>query len=134
MRANRRRDTGPERRLRAALHGSGLRYRVDPPIRVDGWARAIRPDVAFTGAKVAVFVDGCYWHACPVHYEPSKSNVSYWRAKIARNRKRDSGQVRALSEDGWLVLRFWEHEPVEVCVEHVRRALRDRSATSHTRR
>ena len=104
MRSNRRRDTGPERRLRSALHAAGLRYRVDRPLRVDGWPRRVRPDVVFAGARVAVFVDGCFWHGCPEHQDASKSNVGYWGPKIKSNRERDRGQTAALRVAGWLVL------------------------------
>src|SRR5688572_13651957 len=77
MRANRRRDTGPERRLRSALHAAGLRYRVDHPLRV-GTLRPFRPDIVFTRARVAVWVDGCFWHGCPDHHAASKTNPDYW--------------------------------------------------------
>jgi DNA mismatch endonuclease (patch repair protein) len=113
MRANRRRDTLPELRIRSLLHARGLRYRVDRPIRIDG-ARSIRPDIVFAGARIAVFVDGCYWHGCPEHHQPSRSNVSYWEAKIGGNRERDRRQDRLLAAAGWTVLRVWEHEdPVD---------------------
>ena len=108
MKANRRRDTGPERRLRSILHARGLRFRVDLPIATGG-GRPVRPDIVFTRARLAVFVDGCYWHGCPQHHQPSKSNVTYWRAKIARNRERDRLHNRLLTQAGWTVLR-WEHE------------------------
>src|SRR3954463_12616970 len=99
MRANRRRDRGPERRLRSLLHVTGLRFRVDLPIRLEG-CRPIRPDVVFTRARLAVFMDGCYWHGCPEHYQAAKSNTGYWSAKIARNRDRDREQS-ALLDRGW---------------------------------
>lgn len=109
MKANRRRDTGPERRLRSFLHARGLRFRVDLPIAT-GHGRPVRPDIVFTRARLAVFVDGCYWHGCPRHHQPSKSNVAYWQAKIARNRERDRRNDLRLSRAGWAVLRFWEHD------------------------
>lgn len=109
MRANRRRDTAPERRLRSTLYGQGLRFRVDFPIAIED-ARPIRPDVVFTPVRVAVFVDGCYWHGCPDHHQPSKSNTAYWRAKIARNQERDRLHNQLLAQAGWTVLRIWEHE------------------------
>lgn len=110
MRANRRRDTGPERAVRSLLHASGLRYRVDLPIRV-GQARPVRPDVVFTKARVCCFIDGCWWHGCPDHgRRRTSSNDHYWSAKIARNVERDSEHAAALTAAGWVVLRFWEHE------------------------
>lgn len=91
------------------LHARGLRYRVDKPIPIGG-RRPVRPDIVFTRARIAVFVDGCYWHGCPDHHQPSKSNVSYWRAKIDRNQERDRENDAALKSAGWTVLRFWEHD------------------------
>jgi len=120
MRANRGRDTGPELALRRVLHARGLRYRVDHPLPFD---RRRRADIAFTRAKVAVFVDGCFWHGCPEHGATPRTNTDFWAAKIARNRERDADTVRLLDEAGWAVLRFWEHEPVDGCVERVVRAL-----------
>lgn len=113
MAANRRRDTGPELRLRSALHRVGLRFRVDMPIAVPG-RRPIRPDIAFTGARVAVFVDGCFWHGCPEHGSTPKANSSYWVPKIAKTRQRDAETDELLRDAGWTVIRFWEHtQPAE---------------------
>lgn len=109
MRANRRADTGPERRLRTLLHAQGLRFRVDFSVRVQG-RRPIRPDIVFTRVCLAVFVDGCFWHGCPDHGSRPRINEHYWGPKIARNRERDSEQTEGLTAAGWLVLRFWEHE------------------------
>lgn len=91
MRAIRRRDTQPELRLRSLLHAVGLRFRVDLPIRVDGYPRPIRPDIVFTRLRVAVFWDGCYWHgcadpACGNGPRPDIRNGHYWLPKIAANR------------------------------------------------
>ena len=83
MKANRSRDTGPELRLRSALHRRGWRYRVSPSLKVDG--KRIRPDVAFTRWRIAVFVDGCFWHGCPDHGSTPKSNVDYWEPKLRLN-------------------------------------------------
>lgn len=110
MRANRARDTKPELRLRRELHGRGLRYRVDLPLL--GTRR--RADVAFTRAKIAIFVDGCYWHGCPLHGTSARSNRAFWANKIAVNQARDRDTDARLKAAGWTVLRFWEHEdPVE---------------------
>lgn len=98
----RRRDTKPEMVLRRGLWQSGLRYRVD--LRVEG----ARPDVLFTRQRVAVFVDGCFWHGCPKHYIPPAGNAGYWSAKIERNRARDARNTQALQDAGYRVMRFWE--------------------------
>lgn len=120
MRGNRRRDTQPEMRLRRALHARGHRYRVDyPPL--PGVRR--RADLVFTRRRVAVFVDGCYWHGCPTHGTQPRSNAEYWRAKIARNVERDRETDRLLASAGWRVVRVWEHDPVERAVERVEAAL-----------
>lgn len=105
MRAVRGRDTSPEIALRRSLREHGLRgYRVSP--------RGILgvPDVAYVGLRLAVFVDGCYWHGCPKHCRRPTSNTGYWNQKIEKNIERDSRISAALTEQGWTVLRFWEHE------------------------
>jgi DNA mismatch endonuclease (patch repair protein) len=115
MQANRRRDTGPELAVRSELHRRGFRYRVDHPIRV-GEKRPIRPDVVFGRAKVALFVDGCFWHGCPAHGTlPKETNRGYWIEKIAQNKVRDERHRLLLESDGWVVIRVWAHEePAEV--------------------
>jgi DNA mismatch endonuclease (patch repair protein) len=117
MRANRRRDTSPELAVRRLLHATGLRFRVDLPLR-EGAGRAIRPDIVFTRRRVAIFIDGCFWHGCPEHgRKPGGVNEAYWGAKIARNRERDAEHVARLTAAGWRVMRFWEHdEPAAVAV------------------
>jgi DNA mismatch endonuclease (patch repair protein) len=107
MRANRRRNTAPEMAVRRLVHAAGLRYRVD--------ARPIgslnrRADLVFSRAKVAVFIDGCYWHGCPEHGTKARTNTDYWVPKIARNRERDAETDRLLADAGWQVIRVWEHE------------------------
>jgi DNA mismatch endonuclease (patch repair protein) len=122
MRANRRRDTEPERRVRRRLHAGGLRFRVDLPIPV-GDGRPVRPDIVFTRARLAVFVDGCFWHGCPEHgRRPEVKNRHYWGPKIARNVERDHEHKRALADAGWTVLRFWEHESPEAVALEIQRA------------
>lgn len=106
--ANRRCDTKPERMLRSELHRRGLSFRKDHLVRVVG-ARS-RVDICFTRAKVAVFVDGCFWHACPIHHNPPRRNSEYWGPKFAANVARDRRVDAALKADGWKVLRVWEHE------------------------
>jgi DNA mismatch endonuclease (patch repair protein) len=118
MRANRGRDTGPEVALRAALHGLGLRFRKD--VRLDlSPGRRVRPDIAFPGVRLAVFVDGCYWHGCTEHRSIPASNVRFWTEKIEGTRRRDAMQVDWLEAAGWTVLRIWEHEPLDAAVARV---------------
>ncbi|MGH3471380.1 MAG: very short patch repair endonuclease [Nocardioidaceae bacterium] len=107
MQGNRRRDTQPELALRRTVHALGLRYRVDSrPLA--GLNR--RADLVFTKAKVAVFVDGCYWHGCQDHGTLPTTNAEYWASKIARNVERDKETDSLLFEAGWRCLRVWEHE------------------------
>jgi DNA mismatch endonuclease (patch repair protein) len=117
MKANRRTDTKPELALRAALHARGYRYRKD--FRLDLPRRRVRPDIAFTRRKVAVFVDGCFWHACPDHGSKPKNNDWYWSPKLARNVERDRAADDALAHAGWTVIRLWEHVPLEDAVAAV---------------
>ena len=117
MRSNRRSDTKPEVSLRSLLHRSGLRFRKDYPIRLSS-GRAVRSDIAFTRLRMAVFVDGCFWHSCPEHGTIPKSNQEYWLPKLKENVDRDRATDRDLRSDGWKVLRFWEHvEPEEAKLE-----------------
>lgn len=111
MQGNRSRDTAPELALRRAVHSRGLRYRV-----------AVRPlaavrrtaDLVFPRAKVAIFLDGCYWHGCPAHHRLPRANRSYWAAKIERNRERDRDTDAQLARAGWRTLRIWEHDDPKV--------------------
>lgn len=121
MQANRRRDTKPELALRSALHRAGLRYRRD--LRLDLPGGRVRPDIVFTRRKVAVFVDGCFWHSCPIHGSRPAVNQSYWSPKLARNVERDARDTALLQNAGWIVIRIWEHESSEVALEEVRQAL-----------
>jgi DNA mismatch endonuclease (patch repair protein) len=122
MQANRRRDTRPELALRSALHRAGFRYRCD--FRIDLPGGRVRPDVVFTRKRVAVFVDGCFWHCCPEHGSKPSVNQSYWSPKLARNVERDARNTAWLTEAGWTVVRIWEHEDVVSAMEHVTAALR----------
>jgi DNA mismatch endonuclease (patch repair protein) len=119
MQGNRKRDTGPERALRSALFARGLRYRVDHPIRAAEGVRPIRADVVFTAAKLAVFVDGCFWHGCPEHGTRPTRNSHYWDAKLQRNVERDRRYDALLEDAGWTVLRFWEHEDPEMAAAQI---------------
>jgi DNA mismatch endonuclease (patch repair protein) len=123
MQATRGRDTAPELALRRELHRRGLRYRVDMPV-VPGLRR--RADIVFTRARVAVFVDGCYWHGCPQHATFAKSNAEFWAAKIAANQARDADTGRRLRQAGWTVVRVWEHDTAEAAADQVQAALRRR--------
>jgi DNA mismatch endonuclease (patch repair protein) len=124
--ANRRTGTKPEVRLRSALHRSGHRYRKDHLLRV-GTVR-VRPDVVFTRWKVAVFVDGCFWHGCPDHQHIPKSNREYWVPKLAANVERDQRVGAALTDSGWVVVRIWEHDDVDHTVAVVEDVLRGQRA------
>jgi DNA mismatch endonuclease (patch repair protein) len=112
MQSNRPKNTGPELAVRSALHRAGLRFRIHyRPLR--GIKREV--DIAFTGPRVAVFVDGCFWHGCPLHATRPATNVEWWATKLDGNIGRDRLTDEALTKAGWLVLRFWEHvAPAEV--------------------
>ncbi|MFF0135866.1 very short patch repair endonuclease [Streptomyces sp. NPDC005227] len=117
MSQQRSRNTEVEMVLRRALHGAGLRYRVHRrPLK--GMRR--EADILFGPAKVAVFVDGCYWHGCPEHATWPKRNADFWRTKIEGNRRRDRDTDSRLSEAGWLAVRVWEHEEALVAAARVR--------------
>ena len=118
MRSNRRSDTKPEISLRSLLHQSGLRFRKDYPIRLaDG--KAVHADIAFTRPRLAVFVDGCFWHGCPEHGTTPKSNQEYWVPKLKQNVQRDRTVDSRLRAAGWRVLRFWEHVDPEAAKAEV---------------
>jgi DNA mismatch endonuclease, patch repair protein len=125
MQANRRANTKPEVVLRSALHRLGYRYRKD--LRLDLGGVKVRPDIVFTARKVAVFVDGCFWHVCPEHGRQPTTNEWYWTPKLRRNMERDAKVNAALVEAGWQVVRLWEHEPLPSAVEAVVAALIHRS-------
>lgn len=115
------RDTGPEMVLRKKLHRRGLRYRVNAALPGMGRRRA---DVLFTSAKVAVFVDGCFWHRCPLHGVAPKSNAAWWDSKLGENVARDLDTNEHLISLGWTVLRFWEHGDMEVAADRVHDVLK----------
>lgn len=123
MKGNRRRDTAPEMAVRRIVHARGLRYRVD--------ARPVallnrRADLVFSRVKVAVFIDGCFWHGCPDHHTVAKTNARYWAEKVANNRRRDLDTSERLLEAGWLVLRFWEHQAASEVAEAIVGAVGER--------
>ncbi len=124
----RNRDTAPEMALRSELHRRGLRFRVD---RVPAPGVKSRADLVLGPAKVAVYVDGCFWHRCPEHGTTPKTNADFWKRKLIRNQKRDAETDRLLEEHGWAVVRIWEHEdPGEAAkrVEDIVRARLSRGA------
>lgn len=118
MAAIRRANTRPEVELRSVLHRLGMRFRKDLLICA-GSTRA-RPDIVFTRRKLAVFVDGCFWHGCPKHSRIPVNNGDYWAPKLQGNIARDRQQAEALRNDGWAVLRVWEHEPLATAAARVR--------------
>lgn len=132
MRANRSTNTKPELALRRALHRLGYRYRLG--VRVVLPSRSVRPDLTFNARRVAVFVDGCFWHSCPTHGRMPSDPSGYWAAKLARNRARDTVVDEGLRAAGWTVVRVWEHEAVGDAVARVTAALdvseRDRGRPS----
>lgn len=131
MQRQARRDTNAELALRRELWRRGLRYRVDvAPIR--GLRR--RADVVFSRSMVAVYVDGCYWHSCPVHATVPKANREWWMAKLEANVVRDRDTDRQLRDAGWEVIRVWEHEDVTVAADRVEGIVRRRAADSSIRR
>ncbi|MFJ3665955.1 very short patch repair endonuclease [Streptomyces sp. NPDC090106] len=122
-------NTAAELAVRRLLHAAGLRYRVEYP--VPGMARR-RLDLAFTRVKVAVLIDGCFWHGCPVHATQPKSNAEWWRQKLDRNMARDRETTDHLVAQGWTVLRFWEHEAAEDVATRVAATV-ERRRTERTR-
>lgn len=120
MLGNRSRDTKPELAVRRLLHAAGLRYRVaHRPVA----ALRRTADVVFLRQRIAVFIDGCYWHACPIHRTAAKSNAEYWSSKLAGNVARDLDTNQRLEEAGWTVLRFWEHEDPVAVADRIRNAV-----------
>lgn len=121
MQANRGRDTSIERAVRKIVHARGLRFRVNARPERDIRRTA---DIVFAGPRIAIFVDGCFWHGCETHYRPSTLNVDYWAEKLAHNRVRDQETNRLLEDRGWTVMRFWEHEPPVTVADAIERAVR----------
>jgi DNA mismatch endonuclease (patch repair protein) len=120
--AVRRSDTKPEIAVRSALHRRGHRFRKD--FRIDLPEGRARPDIVFTRAKVAVFIDGCFWHACPIHGREPTNNEWYWTPKLRKNVERDARNNQLLAASGWSVVRIWEHEELAGAVQAVEAALK----------
>jgi len=124
MSRQRRRDTAPEVELRRILHAAGYRFRLN--VSVPGMPRRTI-DVAFPRRRVAVFVDGCFWHVCPVHASWPQRNSNWWREKLEHNVTRDCETNEVLREVGWEVVRIWEHEEPSEAATRVEVALRQRA-------
>ena len=123
MRSTGQRDTPPELAIRKRLFARGLRYRVDHPVLEHPRRRG---DIVFPSLELVVFVDGCFWHGCPVHGTWPKANANFWRRKIEANRARDRDTDERLRQRGWVVLRVWEHESPDVAAERILRAVEQR--------
>ncbi|MEU7612324.1 very short patch repair endonuclease [Micromonospora sp. NPDC049204] len=121
MKANRSQDTKPELALRRALFAQGLRYRVGLRLTVPG--RSVRPDIVFPRHRLAIFVDGCFWHGCVQHGRMPSDPSGYWQEKLARNKSRDIAVNQALRAAGWTVFRFWEHVAPSEAVVSIKEAL-----------
>lgn len=127
MQGNRSRDTKPEMAVRRLLHARGLRYRVNfrplPDLRRTA-------DLVFTKARIAVFIDGCFWHGCSVHHRASKSNIGYWHVKIENNIQRDRETTEVLVAAGWTVMRFWSHDDPSSVATQIQRAFSAKNSPS----
>jgi DNA mismatch endonuclease (patch repair protein) len=119
----RQRGTIPELELRRALYARGLRYRVQVSLLTKPKRVA---DIVFPGTRVAVFVDGCFWHGCPLHASWPKENADFWRAKIEANRARDADTDERLRAIGWEVIRVWSHEPAAEVADHIAQIVDER--------
>ncbi|MDI6099238.1 very short patch repair endonuclease [Actinoplanes sp. NEAU-A12] len=124
MQANKSRDTKPELALRRAVHALGMRYRVG--IRPVASLRRTA-DLVFTKARIAVFLDGCFWHGCPQHHSVAKTNATFWANKVRQNRERDAETDRLLNELGWTVVRIWEHDEPGAAATRIHNLLTERS-------
>jgi DNA mismatch endonuclease (patch repair protein) len=131
MQSTPQRDTPAELRIRKLLHAMGLRYLVDAK-PLEGSPR--RADVVFRRARVAVFVDGCFWHGCPEHGTWPKANEQFWRAKILANIERDAETNDRLRDRGWLVIRVWEHEDPSLAATRIARQVRSKVSMTTKRR
>lgn len=114
MQHQRRSDTGPEVAVRKVLHAKGLRFRKGEKLLDDRRTVDIVPS-----DRVAVFIDGCFWHGCPDHARPTKSNTLWWADKIQANKRRDAKTTTDLEREGWVVLRYWDHEDPEAIAKLV---------------
>jgi DNA mismatch endonuclease, patch repair protein len=122
MSSIRSKDTKPEITLRKALWANGFRFRIQ-------YSKE-KMDIAFPSKKIAVFVDECFWHGCPIHSHIPKSNVAYWITKLKKNIQRDATTNERLQKSGWIVMRFWEHDMknVSIVIEQIEKAIMSQSA------
>ncbi|PTL78069.1 very short patch repair endonuclease [Vitiosangium sp. GDMCC 1.1324] len=127
MQRVRQKNTSAESVLRRELHARGLRYRIHVPVLTKPRRVA---DVVFGGLRVAVFVDGCFWHGCPLHATWPKENAEFWRAKIVANQERDRDTDERLRTEGWKVVRVWAHEPPEQAARRIAKIIEKRKARS----
>jgi DNA mismatch endonuclease (patch repair protein) len=127
MQIVRQRNTEPERALRSALHRLGLRFRIHRRLIAEV-RRSV--DIVFPRHRVAVFVDGCFWHGCPVHGTMARANKKFWQQKLQTNRQRDKDTGVRLSAAGWMVVRVWEHEDATTAAERIYHILRTRGGRS----
>jgi DNA mismatch endonuclease (patch repair protein) len=122
-------DTRPEIEIRRELHRRGLRFRVGrqpvPGLRT-------KADIVFSTARVAIYVDGCFWHSCPEHATQPAANAAWWKEKLRRNRDRDIATNQALEDAGWTVVRVWEHEAPESAADRIEDVVRARRADGAT--
>ncbi|WP_263485356.1 very short patch repair endonuclease [Mesorhizobium sp. ES1-4] len=121
MNATSGRNNPRERAVRSALHRRGLRFRLHRRLLANS-RRTV--DIVFPRARVAVFLDGCFWHGCPLHGTWPKNNAEWWREKIEANIARDRDTDRRLQELGWTVVRVWEHETIEAAIDNIEHTLR----------
>ena len=128
MQSVRQKNTSAESGLRRELHSRGLRYRIQVPVLTKPRRVA---DFAFIGLRVAVFVDGCFWHGCPAHGTWPKQNAEFWRAKIEANRARDNDTDERLRAEGWKVIRVWAHEDPKIAAGRIARILERRRERMH---
>jgi DNA mismatch endonuclease (patch repair protein) len=122
MRPNRKQDAKPETPVRSVLHSEGFRFRKHELIRLID--RTVRPDIVFSKQHVAVSIDGCFWHACPLHGNKLQTNSEYWLPKLTRNVERDRAVDSALADAGWSIVRAWEHESPLLVADRVIDAIR----------
>ena len=128
MKMQRQRDTYPEKQLRSMLHRMGFRYRTHlEPIR----GLRIHADILFPRVKIALFVDGCFWHSCPEHGTLPKANREWWKHKLAINTERDERAEKTLRSQGWTVIRIWEHEDPEIASAAIAKTLREAYRTAN---
>jgi DNA mismatch endonuclease, patch repair protein len=128
MQSNKSRDTKPELALRSAVHALGLRYRVSAK-PLAGLRRTA--DLVFPRAKVAVFLDGCFWHGCPEHHTVARANAAFWVEKVEGNRSRDRDTDGRLAQAGWVSVRIWEHEDPLAAAQRVEQVVRGRDVRGH---